>query len=211
MEDEQIIEMVEEKAEELDDYDWWEGAFKVVEPYLEEFERADKTVFGWAHATAIARELAHGREPDADVVKFMATTFSLDQGYTPNPNQVRNEEFLRGWFEYVAIYGRDAWAEKAEELSRFHPFWQRIYRESNYYLSLEPRSVGRIYEMVAWGQPRERIMEELGRIAQREAKSWRSIAINLRYLAKVMESQYPTVAEVFRNLAREADRLHRRR
>ncbi|MEZ0319748.1 MAG: hypothetical protein ABWK05_07145 [Pyrobaculum sp.] len=206
MESEQFEAMIEVEEDKLSDWDWWEGAWDYVAESVETWEREDKTIYSWAYITALAYQ-AHGEEISKEFAKFMATVFSVAHDYHPTKEQVTVGEFIKGMFEYAKT-GHETWLDKMEIfMKRFDPTWTRFYRESNYYLTLEPRSVAEIGRLIVRGASTEEAVEALKGIAQSEAKSLRSVAINLRYMSKFAP---PDVADTLKGWARELERLHKR-
>lgn len=207
MEEEQIGEMVATvDREDLSNIEWWEAAWSSVEPFTEEMDREDKSIFGWAEATALARDIVELGDPNPDRAKFMAAMFSIEaRNYIPTAKQITVGEFLRGMYLHMRAYGIDQWAEIVSDPERFgrgHPLWRRFYRESKYFLSITPQSLFMLMEdATTLGYIRQSTLDH---IARTENRSYRSIAINLRYIYKYVDDP------AFLEAARLAERLHKR-
>lgn len=203
---EQVEDMISKgDVESLNDIEWWDGAWNIVEPHRDKMKRADKTVFAWADATATARDILVYGDVDPNRIKFNATLFSLHRDYVPTRDQVTHQEFLQGMYSYLRLYGTDSFVEVIKDptkFNRFHPLWTRFYRESNYFLTLEPQSVLTFMDYaVTQGKIPEAVIRD---VARAEGKSYRSIAINLRYIYKIVDDP------AFLEAARTAERLHRK-
>lgn len=195
---EELEGVLEWEEEELNDPEYWLGAWSFAAPTIDQWEREDKSAVSFFKVMQMARDIRTVGEPLPDVDYTVGAAMAHEVGWE---FRVDAAAYLRGMWGYIQYYGQDAfWPYIESALEEKYPEFRR---GSNYYLSLSPIALEQIMN-VAYAYSRGALtlndaVQAIVDIARAEGKSARAAYFNVYYLARTIGGPFTDLA---RGLAR---------